>query len=87
MSLSLGWICLSGPGAEVCSVEKILASFQRVSLTALLTILDMATSLHSQTEYLDPWGQIKQTEKSQTHFISDIPSTVVYVTLVTGSSS
>lgn len=28
MSLSLGWICLSGPRAEVCSVEKILASLQ-----------------------------------------------------------
>lgn len=28
MSLSLGWICLSGSGAEVCSVEKILSSLQ-----------------------------------------------------------
>ena len=89
MSLSLGWVCLSGPGAWVCSVKRSLHLYrQRVNLTPVFTILDMATSLHSQTiEYLGLWGQIKQIDKLQTHFISDIPSTVMYVTLVTGNSS
>lgn len=82
MSLSLG------PGAWVCSVKWSLHLYrQRVNLTTVFTILDMATSLQSQTEYLDLWGQIKQTDKWKTHFISDIPSTAMYVILVTRNNS